>query len=249
MVIGLKITHLAFFRVILFLLLISATIIFFSVIGLFIKKDEFSDSSVVGVSATSPITIIIDAGHGGEDGGAVANGVVEKDINLAIAKSLRAYIETSNLSYDMTREEDVLLYNDHEKNNKKRYDLLNRIKIGNSYHSAIFISIHQNKFEIPKYKGLQVYYSVNNHNSEKIAALIQCKSKIYLDNDNNRETKPADYRIKVLDSLQIPAVLVECGFLSNPEEAELLSDKNYQNRIALIIYLSIVEFLENNGEL
>ena len=224
-------------------LIISAVIIVFSVVGLMLSADADAYlSSVVDENITFP-TVIIDPGHGGEDGGAEANGVTEKNINLAVSLMLSDYFSVSEYECVLTRKDDRLLYCQGEEKNKKRHDLINRVKFANDIGNALFVSIHQNKFEIPKYKGLQVYYSPNNKQSRVLAEIIQSKAKQYIDVSNNREVKQADFRIKVLDMLKMPAVLIECGFLSNPEEAKLLSSMEYQKKIAFVSYLSLVEYL------
>ena len=190
------------------------------------------------------IHLVLDAGHGGEDGGANANGVREKDINLAITQDLAAFFRFSPYPVDPTRTDDRLLYGPGEENRKKYYDLVGRIRFASQFDHAVFISIHQNKFEIPKYKGLQVYYSKNDPKSMKLAERIQKDAKAFLDTENNREIKKADHRIRVLNSLEIPAVLVECGFLSNSDEAKHLASRDYQKKIAFSVFIATLEFLE-----
>jgi len=194
----------------------------------------------------SPV-IIIDAGHGGEDGGAVSkNGVYEKDINLSISKQLCDIFSVSGYKVVMTRETDTMLYNkkDDYKGRKKALDLAARVKIASQYEDAIFISIHMNAFPDPKYSGLQVYYSKNHSDSEKIASLVQDGVRINLQPENNRQIKSAGTDIFVLDRITLPAVLIECGFLSNEEEARLLSDVEYQKRLTLSIFLSVSKYIE-----
>ncbi len=193
------------------------------------------------------VNFIIDPGHGGEDGGASANGVTEKDINLAVSEFLYDYMCLSKHNTHMTRSDDRLLYKPGEESRKKYHDLINRVEFASNFDNAVFISIHQNKFEIPKYKGLQVYYSPNNSLSESLAKCVQDNTKAYLDTQNNREIKKADNKIRVLNSLKAPAVLVECGFVSNPEEAARLSDTEYQKKLAFVIFISALQFLEENG--
>ena len=169
---------------------------------------------------TSTPYIVIDAGHGGEDGGAIGiNGGYEKDVNLAVALILRDILTEKGLNVIMTRSEDILLYDkdsDYE-GHKKEQDLLNRRKIAETYEDPIFISIHMNSFPIEKYNGLQVYYSKNTPSSMELANKIQTNARQHLQIPNKRTTKPSD-GIYLLDRLKCTAVLVECGFLSNPEE-------------------------------
>lgn len=200
-----------------------------------------------GISVTDnakAFTVIIDPGHGGEDGGATANGIVEKDINLLISHKLKSFFDISNVKCILTRYEDVMLGDNMAGVSRKRADLISRINVANSIDNGIFVSIHQNKFEIPKYKGLQVYYSKNNRNSLVLADIIRNNAIDNLDKNNKRECKEADYRILVLDKISCPAVLVECGFLSNEDEAKLLSTNEYQQKLSFIIYLSIIEFIQ-----
>lgn len=221
---------------------VSVIILFFSILGIVLTYDEAKITSSSNFKQTP--TVIIDPGHGGEDGGAQANGLLEKDINLSISNMLSSYIGLTDYNSVMTRNDDRMLYNPGEEHAKKRYDILNRIDFAENYDNAVFVSIHQNKFEIPKYKGLQVYYSPNSEDSEILAEIIQANAKKYLDSTNSRQIKKADYKIKVLNEIKIPAVLVECGFISNSDEAKLLGDYQYQKKLAFVIYVSIIDFLE-----
>ena len=192
-------------------------------------------------------TIIIDAGHGGEDGGAQSStGINEKDINLKIALYLKEFMSLCDYDVHLTREDDVLLYEPGQESRKKYHDLRNRVAFANQFDDAIFVSIHQNKFTIPKYKGFQVYYSKNHADSKGLADLMQKNVVQNLQPDNNRVTKAAGKEILVLDTLEMPAVLAECGFLSNDEEAHLLDTTEYQKKLAFLLFRSIVEFM--NGE-
>lgn len=193
------------------------------------------------------IVIIIDPGHGGEDGGAVStSGVMEKDINLQIAKFFRNYCSLSGLETVMTRNSDVLLTSESVGAvNKKRSDLKARVEIASKYDNAVFVSIHQNKFENSRYSGLQVFYSKNNPESAVLASIIKRNNKEMLDISNKREIKPSGREIYVLDNITSPAVLVECGFLSNSDEARKLSTTVYQKELAFMIYSALMEYLYN----
>ncbi len=206
-------------------------------------------------AATEPqksktLTLIIDAGHGGEDGGAVGvNGEFEKDINLKIAFALRDMALSAGYDTVMTRTEDILLYdrNIDYKGRKKALDLLARVKIAQKYENAVFISIHMNAFPEEKYSGLQVYYSKNHPLSEEIAKDIQDGARLNLQKENNRKIKPAGSNIYLLDRITLPSVLIECGFLSNSEECALLSSEDYQQKLALSIFLSVSKYLETKS--
>lgn len=192
-------------------------------------------------------TVIIDAGHGGEDGGASsAQGLVEKDVNLDIAKKLCEMLEASGVKVVMTRTDDRLLYdrNVDFHGRKKKLDLEARLNIAERYENAIFVSIHMNSFSSPKYSGLQVWYSPNHASSSKLADTIQSNAQKLLQPENTRKTKSATSSIYLLDRATCPAVLVECGFLSNAEEAERFENDEYRQKIAFVIFCSIMEHLE-----
>ena len=187
------------------------------------------------------ITIVIDAGHGGMDGGAVSDtGVLEKDLNLAVASKLCELFRLADVDVVMTRSDDRMLCSEGS-NHKKRDDLARRVEIAESYENAVFVSIHMNKFPVEKYSGLQVYYSRANEASRDIAESIQNKTADFLRSENKRKIKPADSSIYVLDNLELPAVLVECGFLSNRAEATLLNTAAYQDKLACVIYAAVCD--------
>jgi N-acetylmuramoyl-L-alanine amidase len=201
-------------------------------------------ASLPAAQEASTLTVIIDAGHGGEDGGAVSgSGLFEKDLNLAMAKQLEAFFKANGVTVVMTRETDTLLYDrtvDYQ-GRKKALDLLARRRIGEANPNAIFISIHMNAYPLPQYHGLQVWYSKNNPQSERIAESIQKTVADALQPQNDRAVKPATSAIYLLHHLATPAVLVECGFLSNAEEAEKLSDPSYRESLAFAIFLAVME--------
>lgn len=197
--------------------------------------------------AVSPFpTIIIDAGHGGEDGGAVGvNGVYEKDINLHIAKLLDQMLRAAGYPTLMTRTEDILLYDRNEdyEGRKKVLDLAARLAVTKEQETAIFVSIHMNSFPQAQYRGLQVYHSPNDSRSIDLANQIQTLTRSLLMPQNDRSIKPSGGRIYLLDRCTIPAVMVECGFLSNPAECELLSTEAYQRKLAVTLFAAITEYL------
>ncbi|MBQ8403670.1 MAG: N-acetylmuramoyl-L-alanine amidase [Clostridia bacterium] len=191
------------------------------------------------------ITVIIDAGHGGRDGGAsTEDGVLEKHLNLAVAKKVQALLSCADVNVVMTRESDIMLA-DEDSSHKKRDDLNARLHMADAYENCIFVSIHMNKFPVAKYSGLQVYYSKNHAGSALLADTIQEKTAAFLQTGNSRITKAADDSIYILHNIKVPAVLVECGFLSNPEEAALLQTESYQNKLAAVICASVLEYLES----
>ena len=196
-------------------------------------------------SATTTLqsyTVVLDAGHGGEDGGAgSASGTLEKDINLAITFKLRDLLLANGVNVILTRSEDVLLYDKtiEYHGRKKALDLAARRKIAEETPNAMFVSIHMNAFPQTQYKGLQVWYSKNDPASLTLAQAIQELAADQLQPDNDRRVKAATSSIYLLHHLTCPAVLVECGFLSNPEEATLLATEEYQRKLAFLLFLAI----------
>lgn len=200
--------------------------------------------AVENLPVPADFTVVLDAGHGGEDGGAVsASGIYEKDLNLAVATLLRELLESNGIRVVMTRETDVLLYdrNVDYHGRKKALDLAARKKIAEETPNSIFVSIHMNAYPESQYHGLQVWYSPNHPQSRAIAEAIQDTVAEALQPENTRRPKSATSSIYLLHHLNTPAVLVECGFLSNSEEATRLGDPEYQKQIALLIFLAIME--------
>ncbi|EGT0012889.1 N-acetylmuramoyl-L-alanine amidase CwlD [Clostridium perfringens] len=190
--------------------------------------------------------IVIDPGHGGIDGGAKSEGgVIEKDINLSISLKTKDALESKGYKVIMTRSEDVGLYTEGKKvREKKIEDLGNRVKIKKENKCDAFISIHQNMFPQKNCKGAQVW-SANNEPSQKLGKIIQQKFKEEVDQNNKREAKVAKKEYKILnDGYEGASVIVECGFLSNPEECELLGKEDYQNKIANTLANAIDEYFK-----
>lgn len=210
------------------------------IIVAFYNLENFSD---VNTAATDNITIILDAGHGGEDGGAVANGIIEKDINLSITKKLGALLKSAGFSVKYTRTSDTMLNAEGATlRERKISDMKNRLSMFNGSEKNVVISIHQNKFTQEAYSGTQVFYSPNNENSAKLSEAIRENIVALLQPDNKRETKKADRGIYLLYNADTPAILVECGFISNAQEAHKLKDNDYQNKIAFAVFSGLLEY-------
>lgn len=196
---------------------------------------------------SDPPLIIIDAGHGGEDGGTVSSsGIIEKDINLAISLKISQILKLYGFDTRMIRSDDRLIYDSDCKSvrEKKVSDIHNRMDIVNSYPDSVFLSIHQNHFDQSKYCGAQVFYSKNNPASKEIAECIQTSIVSKLQPENTRLVKPSGSEIYLLYHAKSPAVMVECGFLSNGAEAQLLNDDEYQTKMAVAIIQGILTYLK-----
>ncbi len=231
------------------LFLIAATVFALCKIG---SKNAKADTAPPQSEASEKPkypTVIIDAGHGGEDGGAVGiDGTLEKDLNLLISIELAELLRADGFEVRLTREEDILLYdrNSDFYGHKKEQDMAARLDICKEYTDAVFISIHMNSFTESKYKGLQVYYSPSNGGSAALADSIQSAVARNLQSDNHRRTKPSDGKIYLLDKNIHPSVLVECGFLTNAEDCKALSDPDYRQRLCMVLFSAIENYIENN---
>ena len=196
------------------------------------------------VSESEKKIILIDAGHGGIDGGAVSKrGTVEKEINLNISLYLKEVLESKDFKVIMTRDSDMGLYSENGKiRDKKNEDLNNRCRIKEESKCDVFISIHLNMFSQSQYYGAQVWYSKEGK-SANLANIIQNNLIGDLDKSNTRKEKCAKGAYKVLRCNEdVPSVLIECGFLSNPREEEKLNTEAYQREIAQSIGKSISEY-------
>lgn len=203
-----------------------------------------SESRIASADEKNQPVVIIDAGHGGRDAGASADdGTPEKDLNLAVAKKLELLFATANVTVIMTRTGDTALGETESSTHKKLDDLRARVDTMNKYTGATFVSIHMNRFPVSKYSGLQVYYTKNESGSQELADSVQSTVKAYLQPENARETKAAGSEIYVLDKASCRAILIECGFLSNPEELGKLKTDEYQTRLAVCIFAAIMSTL------
>lgn len=197
-------------------------------------------------------TVIIDAGHGGVDGGTSANdGTLEKDLNLQIAMKLNSILNAMGVETVLIRDSDISIHDESAKTirQKKISDLNNRLNIINNTDDPLFVSIHQNHFGESKYNGTQVFYSKNNPHSHLLAEKIRMSVITYLQKDNTREIKQSGSEIYLLNNAQPPSVMVECGFLSNSEEVTNLKNNNYQQKLAFLIAIGIIDFFNDTEEL
>lgn len=190
--------------------------------------------SVAAAQTENRPVIVLDAGHGGE----------EKTVNLAIALFVREKLEAAGYPVKMIREVDTAVGDTtlSTLNERKRSDILYRTQIVNETENCIFVSIHQNFFEQSQYSGAQMFYSANNARSADLAETIRRAVIEQVQPDNTRACKQAESRVYILSHVDVPAVFAECGFLSNPEEAEKLCDENYQKKLAAAIADGIIAF-------
>lgn len=188
--------------------------------------------------------VVIDAGHGGSDPGKVGiNNQLEKEINLKVAEILKDFLQAEGIEVVMTRENDNGLY-DENASNKKVQDMKRRLEIIEKAEPEIVVSIHQNSYHEEYVKGAQVFYYATSENSKQLAEVIQEQLRS-LDPDNHRQAKGNDSYF-LLKKTSKPIVIVECGFLSNREEAEKLSSSLYQEKMAWNIHMGIMKYLNQN---
>ena len=225
-------------------------IVFF--LSVFITLMVTSTANITLRTAAMPVKqmpqLVIDAGHGGEDGGAVSSdGVLEKEINLSIATNTYDLLTFFGFDAEMTRTDDGDLST--EGNNtkqRKNSDMKKRLQIYNASDNNIIISIHQNKFSNNTSSGTQVFYSTNNERSLLLADAIKYSVTTQLQPENERQSKPAGNGIFLLKNTTRPAVIVECGFLSNKEECAKLVTEVYQKQMAFAVSTGFIDYFHTN---
>ena len=216
-------------------------ILCFLITGTLVKAEEKEEGG-------SEKIILIDPGHGGMYGGAKGNdGTLEKDINLAISLKLKSTLEEKGYRVAVTREADADLHTKgYTVREKKRDDLANRVKMKEETKCDIFISIHQNMFSQSNCKGAQVWYAADD-SSKLLGEALQESFKLNLDGNNHRVAKQAKEEYRILrNNKGCAAVIAECGFLSNPEELELLQSDDYQNKIVYSLVQGIDKYFSQN---
>ncbi len=208
-----------------------------------------------GETALSPAripeaTLVIDAGHGGEDGGAVSpSGVVESHINLAVALRLKAMADLCGVESILLRDSDVSLHdaNCETLRQKKVSDLHNRVAMIEETPNAVLISIHQNTFQSQKYHGAQVFFGLNG-DSLALAEVAQDRLRTGLDPENGRVPTQIPSSVYLMNHITCPAILVECGFLSNPTEEALLQTQEYQTKLAVALTSAYLNYQQTAKE-
>ena len=207
---------------------------------IFIPSKTTSTSSI----PISNHVIILDAGHGLPDGGATGNdGSTESQINLGVVLKLQKYLETSGTTVILTRSDENGIYDSTAETirNQKVSDMKNRVDIGNNSDAEFFISIHMNKIPQKQYSGPQVFYKNTDNVSKQMASSIQNSLNDFLKPEKKREIKSIS-NIYLTQNVNIPLVLVECGFLSNDTENKLLQTNEYQEKLAWSIYIGLINY-------
>ena len=193
---------------------------------------------------TGGVTVVIDAGHGGNDPGKVGvNGALEKDINLAIALKLEKDLTEQGISVVMTRTEDKGLYEEGDSNKKVR-DMKNRLAIIEAARPVITVSIHQNSYPDASVSGVQVFYYKNSEKSKAAAEIMQAQMISTLKPQKERAAKD-NSSYYLLKKTSVPIIIVECAFMSNPTEAELLTTEEYQEKVAWAVYMGIMQYVNS----
>lgn len=225
-------------------ILFILSMVFISIFAYFLSIG-FNNKVVQTVSLpVSNKVVVLDAGHGGEDGGATSsNGNSEADINLKISLKVQSLLEQSGCTVILTRSDENAIYDLNAKTlkEKKVSDIKNRVKIGNSSSADIFVSIHLNKIPESQYYGWQTFYKDGNEASKKLATCLQNNLNESISKENKRVPLKID-NIYIMKNVEITTSIVECGFLSNPEEEKLLLQDEYQNKIAWGIYTGIINY-------
>ncbi len=227
----------------------SAIAVLASAVMIHYAAGEIDDAVYVNTAdtETDKKIIVLDSGHGGMDGGcSTADGVTEKGINLNIMLSVRDMCRFFGYDVAVTRDRDVSIYDSGVTGirNQKISDMENRLELFNRYPNAVCLSIHQNTYTDPKYSGAQMFYSQTNSESERFASILQNLFVQNLQPENMRETKLCGKELYLCYYCNNPAVMAECGFLSNPDEAAKLTDKSYQQQVAYTLFTGITQYVE-----
>ena len=202
------------------------------------------DTKETVVLPVSGKTIVLDAGHGIPDEGAQSsNGTTEAQTNLKITLKVQNLLEQSGCTVILTRSDENAIYDIDSKTlkQKKISDIHNRVKIGNESSADIFVSIHLNKIPQSQYSGWQCFYQAKSEQSQKLAKSIQKNLNETIQKENNRVAMKLD-NVYIIKHVEIPLSIVECGFLSNPEEEKQLLDNDYQDHLAWGIYMGIINY-------
>lgn len=212
----------------------------YTISGKVMKEEQGTEE--VGKEQEERVCIVLDAGHGGFDPGKVGvNGLEEAKVNLVIAQKVKGYLEANDVKVIMTRETDEGLYEEGS-DNKKVQDMKKRIEIMEASEPLATVSIHQNSYTEEYVNGAQVFYYADSKEGETLAGCLQEALWEHLKPENKRQVKSND-SYYLLKKTQIPTVIVECGFLSNQREAQLLGSEEYQDKVAWAIHMGIMRYI------
>ena len=223
-------------------------LVYVAVVGFFLAAAWAGSRTVTVMARREPVerenTIVIDAGHGGEDGGAVScTGVMEKQINLEIALELNDLFHLMGHKTRMIRTDDRSVYTTGDTIARRKVsDLKERVRMVEETEDAILVSIHQNLFPDARYSGAQVFYSQAG-DGQGLAEVLQSAFRQTINPGSNRELKKAT-NVYLMEHISCTGILVECGFLSNPEEEALLRTKEYQQKICIVIASTLANHLD-----
>jgi N-acetylmuramoyl-L-alanine amidase len=232
-------------------LVLTLAAIALNYIGNSIRKPVGAEAagSSPGMFARGTLRVIVDPGHGGRDGGAVSiTGTPEKTLNLEISLTLAELLRVIGVDVIETRTTDSVVGGEAPKGMRKMSDLRGRLLIAQANPDALFVSIHMNKFPDSQYRGLQVWYSKNDERSKVLAGYFRSATVSLLQPDNTRQIKPAGSGIFLMHRAVAPAITVECGFLSNPEEAAALETKEYRDALATVFTGALAGYHNGVGE-
>lgn len=210
----------------------------------YFSRESFWEEAWTGAKREDTRLIMIDAGHGGNDPGKVGvDGVLEKDLNLQLAKKLKTLLEQQDMEVMLVREEDRGLY-DENASNKKVQDMKRRCELINEEQPVCVVSIHQNSYHEESIHGAQVFYYSTSRESEKLAKVLQSELVRVAEPENTRQAKAND-TYYLLKKTEAPVVIVECGFLSNWADCAKLQDENYQDKLVWAIHMGILKYMNS----
>ncbi len=222
--------------------IVGVTVVFF--ISAVFTLISFAMGQISNIRATSAIKpkYIIDAGHGLPDGGAVgSDGTTEQELNLALAQALSRRLKANKINHILTREDENSIFSEGESiHEKKVSDIRNRIIMANNYSEACFLSIHMNTFSEPSVYGIQVFYS---EKTKAMAINLQNEINQKMQPEHTKSAKPIPQNVYLFSHIENPAILIECGFISNQEELSKLKQEEYRNNLATVI----IEAIEKDG--
>ena len=227
---------------------VEMALVYMIVVGFFLAAAWAGSRTVTVMARGEPVerenTIVIDAGHGGEDGGAVScTGVMEKQINLEIALELNDLLHLLGHRTRMIRTDDRSVYTTGDTIARRKVsDLKERVRMVEETEDAVLVSIHQNLFPDARYSGAQVFYSQAGE-GQGLAEVLQSAFRHTINPGSNRELKKAT-NVYLMEHISCTGILVECGFLSNPEEEAQLRTKEYQQKICIVIASTLANHLD-----